>query len=413
MVAGVVFYTYLNTYNQEATIAREDMLHIRGFGDSLEGAGVVTKARESFGLGMAAAKYGSVFFKNGARPSAVLEHPARLGEEAERTLRASWENLHTGDLENKHKIAILEEGMKLNIFQMSNEDAQFLQTRQFEIREVANWFGLPPHKLGDTTRTAFASLEQENQSFLDDSLDPWLVSWEAECMDKLLSDEEKDSDSHVIEFMRQALARANLTDQAAFYASGLQNGYMNRDEVRNRINLNPIPDGEGEKFFVPLNMGLTGEEEPAPKPAPAASALPPVVPEPEPDPQEAYSQNLPLVAAHRALVADLVARAVKRLAPIVRKRAKDPSAFVDWVDADMAAEVRGLIHDPAIAVAACLRASGSAKTLDGLVACFQATVDAEIRATTDAKPEDLDKRVAVALEHLERLAPVAVSEIVR
>jgi hypothetical protein len=188
---------------------------------------------------------------------------------------------------------------------------------------------------------------------------------------------------------------------------------MNRDEVRNRINLNPIPDGEGEKFFVPKNMGLTGEEEPAPKPVPAAIPPPTVAPDPEPDPEEAYSQNLALVAAHRALVADLVARAVKRLAPIVRKRAKDPGGFVDWVDSDMASEVRGLIHDPAIAVAACLRASGSAKTLEDLVTRFQAAVDAEIRATTDAKAEDLDKRVAVALEHLERLAPVAVSEIVR
>jgi HK97 family phage portal protein len=99
-------------------------------------------------------------------------------------------------LENAHKAALLEDGVDLKILSNNARDSQLLETRAHEIREVANWFGIPPHKLGDTTRTAYASLEQENQSYLDDAVDPWLVTWEEEGRDKLLTEEQKAKPTH-------------------------------------------------------------------------------------------------------------------------------------------------------------------------------------------------------------------------
>lgn len=245
-----------------------DVLHIKGLSfDGLIGYDVITKARESLGLGIAMEEFGSRFFRNNAKPSVVIEHPGKLTDQAAKKLREQWNSIHSG-LENAHKTAVLEEGMKLKEFSIAARNAQLIESRQFQIREVANWFGVPPHKLGDTTRTAFASLEQENQSYLDDALDPWLVNWEEECWDKLLTEEEKAGDTHVIEFMRHALVRANLADRGIFYSAALSAGWISRDEVRARENLNPIPDGQGQVFLFPLNMAPNGiTPAPAKKPA--------------------------------------------------------------------------------------------------------------------------------------------------
>ena len=236
--------------NKEERISAEDMLHIRG----LYGLSIVELARESLGLGIAAEKYGAVFFKNNAKPSAILEHPGHLDPDARDNLRKSWNSLH-GRVENAHKIAILEEGMSLKNWSMSNEEAQYLKTREFEVKSIASWFGVPPHKLGDSSRTAYNSLEQENQSYLNEALDPWLIAWENECRAKLLSESQKARDSHIVEFNRLSLVRADLKSRAAFYKDAINGGWMSRDEIRSRENMNPIEDGTGADFLVPLNMG--------------------------------------------------------------------------------------------------------------------------------------------------------------
>lgn len=313
-----------------------NVLHIKGLGyDGLIGYSVLTKARETLGLGLAARKYGSVFFRNDARPSVVLEHPGTLSEPARQNLRASWARMHSG-VEKAHGTAVLEEGMTLKAFSWNAEDAQLCETRQFEIREIANFFGVPPHKLGDITRTAFASLEQENQAYLDDALDPWLVAWEEELREKLLTEDEKAEDSHAIEFLRQALVRANLEARGAFYASALTNGWMNRDEVRARENLNPLPDGEGQAFFVPLNMAQTGDQPAAPEPpeqdrhtAPQIVVLqaPPVQATADPG----IDRDRLAEALGRGL-RDARRRVVRRIALHAARAAKKPAEFLGWLD---------------------------------------------------------------------------------
>lgn len=255
---GVLMYvTHVNGTPRK--LDRMNVVHIKGLSyDGLCGYSVIKCARDSLSLGMAASKFGRILFKNNARPSVVLEHPTKLQPKAVEELRSSWERMHTG-LDNAHKTAILTEGLKAHILSFNAEDSQFLQTRQFEIREVANWFGVPPHKLGDTTRTAFASLEQENQAYLDEALDPWLVAWEEECRDKLLTEEEKDRDSHVVEFMRQALVRADMATRYNSYSIGINNGFLNPNEARARENLNPYEGGD--EFRFPLNMsGATNSQ---------------------------------------------------------------------------------------------------------------------------------------------------------
>jgi HK97 family phage portal protein len=255
---GVMSYiTELKT-GEPRKIAPEDMLHIKGLSfDGLVGYNVITKARESLGLGMAFDTFGSVVFRNGTSAGVVLKHPGRLSPEAKENLRESWERMHAG-LENAHKTAILEEGMAADKLGLSPKDAQLLDERMFQKEEIALWFGLPPHKLGANITTSYGSLEQENQDYLDSALDPWLVNWEEELDAKLLTERQKQRDTHTIEFHRKSLIRANMSERGAYYNLGLQGGWLNRDEVRAEEGYNPIPDGEGRKFFVPLNMGPQG-----------------------------------------------------------------------------------------------------------------------------------------------------------
>lgn len=265
---GVLFYVTEFTFNgrrETRKLPASDVLHIKGLGfDGLQGYSVITKMKEALGLGYGAHQYGTRYFKNNARPGVIIEHPKSLTLQAAQRLRESWNSMHQG-IENAHKVAVLEEGAKVSLFGANARDAMLTDVMKFGLVDVANFFHLPVHKVGGEGRTAFASLEQENQSYLDDALDPWLVNWEEECRDKLLREREKDTDSHAVEFMRQALIRADMAARGSFYQTAVQTGWMSRDEVRARENDNPIPDGEGSKFFIPLNMKLTGEEDDVPE----------------------------------------------------------------------------------------------------------------------------------------------------
>jgi HK97 family phage portal protein len=254
-------------------IPAENMLHYKGLSfDGLVGYNVIRKARESLGLGMAFDSYGSILFRNGTSVGVVLEHPGRLSPQSKKNLRESWERMHAG-LENSHKTAILEEGMKASKLGMSAKDAQLLDERKFQIREVALWFGVPPHKLGDMSAASYNSLEQENQDYLSSAIDPHLVEIEQEDDRKLLTETQRKRGTHLVEFDRKALIRADMGARAAYYHNGLSDGWLNRDEVRAEEGYNPIPDGDGCKYFMPLNMAPVGGETP-PDETPAGQQTP-------------------------------------------------------------------------------------------------------------------------------------------
>lgn len=310
-----LFYVWTTEQGDQVFIDPKDIFHLRNLsGNTLEGYPVLWLAARSLGLDEAARDYGLAFFKNNARPNVVLKHPLRLSDNAKRNLINSWNQKYRG-LGNAHSTAILEEGMSLDTVTINASDAQLLETRRFQIREIANWFGMPAHLLGDDAKVAYNSLEQENYSYLAQSLDPWLCAWEREVNCKLIPQERK----YVLfcEFDRSALVRADLSSRYEAYAKALTNGWMSRDEVRRKENLNPIPDGEGEKFFIPSGVTVAGEETPTPADPPA---------EPASTEEEApRGRGLTLHAAQQ----NILSETLSRFAGTVRRAARNDSNNIE------------------------------------------------------------------------------------
>jgi len=321
---------YVTTVNgEERKIPAQDMLHIPGLGfDGLVGYSVLTMAAESLGMGIAAREYGARFFSNDARAGVVLEHPAKLSKDAADRIIASWNSMHAG-LENKHKTAVLEEGMKANVISASGRDSQLVEQRAFEIREVANWFNVPSHKIGDTTKTAFASLEQENQAFLDDCLDGRMVRWEMACRDKLLTEEEKREDTHFFEFKREALLRANLQARAEYYTrAGGARPWMTPNEIRVVENMDALDDEDSDKLLTPLN--IKAPEQPAQPPAAPGPPPPPPLETPTDEEEDGREALLPSL---RGMLDDAMRRMVTRVGVHARKAAKKSDTFDSWLGA--------------------------------------------------------------------------------
>lgn len=241
---------------QKETLNDYQVLHVPSFGyDGVQGKSMIRLAREAIGLGLAAERFGGAFFGNGARPGVVLEHPAQLSDEAHEKLRSSWNSQHQG-LHNAQRVAILEEGMKLQTIGIPPEDAQFLQTRQFQRSEIASIFRVPPHMIGDLERATFSNIEQQSTDFLTNALRPWLRRWEMRINRSLLiGDVERRR--YFVEFLVDALLRGDLTSRYAAYSTGRQWGWLSVNDIRALENMNPV-DG-GEEYLVPMNMTAAGE----------------------------------------------------------------------------------------------------------------------------------------------------------
>lgn len=247
-------------------IPSTDMLHIKGLGfDGLVGYDVLRVLRETIGGALASRDYGSRYFKNNASPGVVLEVPANMKDAAITVLRNSWAELHQG-IDNAHRPAILRDGVKLVPWGNTNaRDAQLLENRQFDSRDIANVLGIPPHKVGDPSRTAYNSLESENQGYHEDTLGRWFCAWEQESDCKLLTESEKNLETHCCKFDPRPLARVSLAARGAYYVQGIQNGWLNVDEVRAEEGLNPLPDGAGKVYRSPVNLAPSTPI-PAPEP---------------------------------------------------------------------------------------------------------------------------------------------------
>ena len=166
-----------------------DVLHVPGLGfDGLVGYSPIAMAKNAIGLAIATEEYGSKFFANGAAPSGVLEHPGTIKDPSR--IRDSW-NATFGGSGNANKIAVLEEGMKYTAISISPEQAQFLETRKFQINEIARIFRVPPHMVGDLEKSSFSNIEQQSLEFVKYTLDPWVVRWEQSLSRALFTEDEK------------------------------------------------------------------------------------------------------------------------------------------------------------------------------------------------------------------------------
>ena len=255
---GQLYYTYQksqeelpkdNTYT--VTLHPSDVLHIPGLGfDGLVGYSPIAMAKNAIGLAIATEEYGSKFFANGAAPSGVLEHPGTIKDP--QRVRESWMSQFGGSA-NSNKIAVLEEGLKYTPISISPEQAQFLETRKFQINEIARIFRVPPHMVGDLEKSSFSNIEQQSLEFVKYTLDPWVVRWEQSIQRTLLTPEEKKT--YFVKFNVEGLLRGDYQSRMSGYATARQNGGMSANDIRELENLDRIPaeDG-GDLYLVNGNM---------------------------------------------------------------------------------------------------------------------------------------------------------------
>jgi len=313
-------------------IPARDILHIRGLSaDSYVGYDVVSVMAEALGVGMAAQRFGARFFGHGANMSGLLMVPGHFPEEKIRNTMEAWKSMQSG-LDNSHKIALLQEGVKFQQLQMSPEQSQFLQTREYEVRQtVASILGCPPHKLGDSTRTSHNSLESENVSYLNDCLKPWLREWETECDDKLLSETQLSNDTHFFAFNRNALLQMEAKDRAEVYSRHLEHGTLTINDVLKAEDLPTIGE-KGDRRYRPANLMEIGEESDEAMQQQQAMPQDDDDEEDDTEEEETTEDTSKEKAMLRAMVTSSVTKALEIESQRVVKAAKKETNLVAWMD---------------------------------------------------------------------------------
>ena len=256
--AGRLYYTYYRGSDEAikdkdfaVTLHPSDVLHIPGLGfDGLVGYSPIAMAKNAIGLAIATEEYGAKFFANGAAPSGVLEHPGTIKDPSR--VREAWMSQFGGSA-NSGKVAVLEEGMKYTPISISPEQAQFLETRKFQINEIARIFRIPPHMVGDLEKSSFSNIEQQSLEFVKYTLDPWVIRWEQSIQRALLRPEEKKR--YFAKFNVEGLLRGDYQSRMNGYAVARQNGWMSANDIRELENLDRIPaEAGGDLYLVNGNM---------------------------------------------------------------------------------------------------------------------------------------------------------------
>jgi HK97 family phage portal protein len=256
---GELFYEYQTSQDEAHTMEGSlvrltpyDVLHIPGLGfDGLVGYSPIAMAKNSIGMAIACEEYGAKFFANGATPGGILEHPGVV-KDPDR-VRESW-NFAFGGSANSNKVAVLEEGMKYTPISISPEQAQFLETRKFQIDEIARIFRIPPHMIGDLEKSSFSNIEQQSLEFVKYTLDPWVSRWEQSMRRALLRPEEKKE--YFFKFNVDGLLRGDYQSRMNGYATARQNGWMSANDIRELENLDRIPEEDGGDLYL-INGNMT------------------------------------------------------------------------------------------------------------------------------------------------------------
>ncbi len=262
--AGDYRYRVTDRLGNESVLPRGEIWHLRGLSsDGMMGVSPIELARESLWMALAAQDYGARFFANDAKPTGGwIEFPGSFKDaEAKKVFRESYQQAQSGA--NRGKVLVLENGMKFHEVGVTNRDAQFLELRKFQITDIARLFRVPPHMIADLDRATFSNIEQQSLEFVMHTMTPWAERWEASIESELMLDDEELE----VEFDFANLMRGDAASRAAYYQSGIQNGWLTRNEARISENLNPI-DGLDEPLR-PLNMveeGVAGNQSAPVKP---------------------------------------------------------------------------------------------------------------------------------------------------
>lgn len=219
------------------------------------GQSPIALARQAVGLALATEEYGARFFGNDSRPGGVLQHPGRLSDEGASRLKADWEALH-GGLKNRHRVAILEEGMTWQTIGIPPQDAQFLETRKYQTQEIARLYRVPLHLIQDLDRATWGNIEHQAIDFVTHTIRPWLVRVEQATARDLFADTPSRR-THYAEFLVDGLLRGDAMTRAQALAIQRQNGVLSANEWRAIENRNPINGGDAllvDGTMVPIDQ---------------------------------------------------------------------------------------------------------------------------------------------------------------
>jgi HK97 family phage portal protein len=260
--AGQIYYDFIPKYSGEDNVQYKasEILHIPGMGfDGLQGYNVIQLAREAIGLGLATEQYGASFFGRGSIPSGIIETPLdqELTEQARKNLRESFELIHRGP-SNSHRVAILEGGMTYKALGLPPEVSQFLQTRQFQVVEIARWYNIPPHLLRDLTHATYSNIEHQGIDFLTYTLRPWLLRWQQEYHRKLFN--VRDRHKYCVDHDTNNLLLTDTVARYNAYQTGRYGGWLTLNEIRQRERLPALPSDIGDTHLMPVNTTILGRE---------------------------------------------------------------------------------------------------------------------------------------------------------
>ena len=344
---GQMVYLYRMPDQTLRAIPSYRIHHLKGLGNGLMGySPILQAAKQAIGLSLAAEEYGARFYSNGARPGLILRHPGKLSEAASTRLKQSFAADHQG-LSNAHRTKILEEGMDVTTIGIANNEAQFLETRKFQVTEIARIYRVPPHMLADLDRATFSNIEQQSINFVMYTLMPWLVRHEQAIYRDLLTEGERRT--MFAKYNVEGMLRGDTLSRYQSYQVAVNNTILTPNEIRELEDRNPIEGGD--VLFTPLNLVALGAE-PAPlpaavptvEPAPAQARLlvevahPPQLPAPQGERRADDGARRALMNRHVRLFEDAASRAVKRESADIRKAAKsklgkrDAESFATWLE---------------------------------------------------------------------------------
>lgn len=236
-------------------VPKKDVFHVHGLGfDGMLGYSPIHMAKEAIGLGLAAEEFGARFYGQGSHMGGFVSYPESLSDEAYQRLKESMTEQYQG-LGKSHLLLLLEEGGKFERLGIPPNEAQFLETRKYQVQEISRIYRVPVHMLGDLERATHTNIEHQALEFVTQTLRPWLVRWEQEIKFKLISNK-----NYFAEHVAEGLLRGDIQARYNAYAVGRQNGWLNADEIRELENMNPLPEQKGQIYWQPLNVVEAGTE---------------------------------------------------------------------------------------------------------------------------------------------------------
>lgn len=270
--AGQIEYKVQGSY---VPIPAHRMLHFAGLGyDGVQGYSPIKLAQRAIGLGLATEAFGSAFFNNGSKGGGIITHPGKLSATARSNIINSIDEIHNGP-DNFGKWMLFEEGVGVNDTTIPPEEAQFLETRGFQVTETARLYRIPPHMIGDLSHATFSNIEEQGLDFVTHTIRPWAVRLETEINRKMFTKADRDA-GYFAEFLVDGLLRGKIAERYAAYAIGRQWGWLCVDDIHELENMNPLPNGQGKIYLSPLNMvdsATLGKEAEPVTPAEATPAV--------------------------------------------------------------------------------------------------------------------------------------------